>query len=520
MLSLNALLSEPALELEAHVPGPAGALDAEVLWLHNTELPDPSPYIRETEVVLTNGLWRGTTRSADFVAALLRARAGGLIFGLTEKNPVVPADLVDACDADGMPLITVSIAVPFTAITETAARLQGAARQDALTALARRGDALAMSIARGGGAEGVLAVLRREHDLPLLVVDRMGRRLAGTVAAGDAEVDRSAAASLARRPPPLEVDLPGIGLAALFLIEGAMGDIDAAVFCLRPLKDITAAERAAVEQAARFLSLEVTKQQALQAIESRFSSELLEMVLSGAGRAVEVQDRLRSFGIDPSAQLAVITLVVGDGPVRPAGSTDEIERFFRGRGVPAVVVAGSQDTVVVFPWSPSVSDLVEFCRQLSETMRQRFVDDRMVVGVGALAAGSAGLQESLIGSREVCQVLRRRHPDSRVGTFADVSTYRMLLGLHDRNVLRRFADDVLGPLRGSDRRAGTELERTLRVFLGNDGHWSTTAAALFIHVNTLRNRVARIGELTGRDVTRLDDRVDLFLALEADALAD
>lgn len=522
MLSLNALLDEPTLELRVLVPGPAGALDREALWLHNTELPDPSSYIRATEVVLTNGLWRDSTTATAFVSALQRGRAGGLIFGLTEQNPGVPGDLVDACEAAGMPLVSVSIAVPFTAITETAARIQGAARQDALATLARRGDALAMSIARGGGAEGVLAVLRRDHDLPLLVVDRMGRRLAGTVdvAGVDADVvDRSAAAALARRPPPLEADLPGVGSAALFLIEGAMGDIDAAVFCLRAAKDISATERDAVEQAARFLSLEVTKQQALQAIESRFASELLEMVLSGVGRAGDVQDRLRAFGIDPSAQLAVITMVVGDGPVRPAGSTDEIEKFFRSRGVPAIVVAGSQDTVVVFPWGGRGTELVHLCTQLSAAVRQRFTDDRVVIGVGALAAGSGALREPLIGSREVCLVLRRRHIDSRVGTFADVSTYRMLLGLHERSVLRRFADDILAPLRRHDEQSGTELERTLRVFLGHDAHWSTTAQDLYIHVNTLRNRVARIGELTGRDANRLDDRVDLFLALEADALA-
>jgi DNA-binding PucR family transcriptional regulator len=95
----------------------------------------------------------------------------------------------------------------------------------------------------------------------------------------------------------------------------------------------------------------------------------------------------------------------------------------------------------------------------------------------------------------------------------------MLLGLHGRDLLQRFAVDILGPLRANDEQNGTELERTLRVFLGNDGHWSTTAADLYVHVNTLRNRVARIGELTGRDVTKLPDRVDLFLALEADALS-
>jgi DNA-binding PucR family transcriptional regulator len=85
-------------------------------------------------------------------------------------------------------------------------------------------------------------------------------------------------------------------------------------------------------------------------------------------------------------------------------------------------------------------------------------------------------------------------------------------------VLRRFADDILGPLRSHDGEHGTELERTLRTFLGNDGQWSTTAGALYVHVNTLRNRIAKIGELTGRDVSRLEDRVDLFLAIEADAL--
>ncbi len=519
MLSLRSLLDDAALELSVSVPGPAGALDGEVLWLHNTELPDPSPYIRPAEVVLTNGLWRKSVTASEFVGALVRARASGLIFGLTDETPDIPSDLVAACFDAGVPLMTLSIAVPFTAVTEAAARIQGAARQDALAKLVRRGNALALSIARGGGAQGVLDVLRREHDLPLLVVDRLGRRLAGQVGGSDAAVDGAAAAALGRRPPPLEVDLPGLGIAAVFLVEGAMGDVDAGVFCAKALAQLTPAEREALDQAARFLSLEVTKQQALQAIESRFSSELLEMILSGAARAGDVRDRLRAFGIDPSASLAVVAIVVGDGPVRPAGSTDEIEAFFRGRGIPAVVAAGSQDTVVVFPWAGTGPGVVALCNDLVTAITNHFPSERVVVGIGALAPDSAALREPLIGSREVCQVLRRRGTDSRVGTFADVSTYRMLLGLHDRGVLRRFADDILVPLRTHDEQHGTELERTLRVFLGHDGQYGTTAAALYIHVNTLRNRLVRIGELAGRDVARLEDRVDLFLAVEADAVS-
>ncbi len=519
MLSLAALVADDALELTVLVPGPPGAVDSEVLWLHNTELPDPSPYIRETELVLTNGLWRTTVEAETFVAALLRARAAGLVFGLTEQTPTVPTDLVDACVAASLPLAELSIVVPFTAITQAAARIQGEARQDALVGLVRRGNALATSISRGGGAEGVLEVLRRDHDLPLLVADRMGRRLAGTEGdIGDEEL-RVAADALARRPPPLEVELPSAGSASLFLIEGAMGDIDAGLFCLRPLSELVPTERDALDQAARFLSMEVAKQQALQAIESRFSSELLEMILSGAARAAEVPERLRAFGIDPSGPLAVITMIVGEGRVRPPGSTDEIERFFADRGIPVVLVAGSQDTVAVFPWNTEPRGLVALAEHLVEAIAKRYPKDRTVIGIGELAAHSSALREPLIRSREACHVLQRRSRDSRVATFADVSTHRMLLGLHDRDVLRRFADDILGPLRSHDEQNGTELERTLRMFLGNDGHWSTTASELYIHVNTLRNRIARITDLTGRDVTRLEDRVDLFLALEADGLS-
>jgi sugar diacid utilization regulator len=242
------------------------------------------------------------------------------------------------------------------------------------------------------------------------------------------------------------------------------------------------------------------------------------MILSGAARAAEVPERLRAFGIDPSGPLAVITMIVGEERLRPPGSTDEIERFFGDRGIPVVLVAGSQDTVAVFPWNTDARGLVSLAEDLVAAVAKRYPKDRTVIGIGELAPNSGALREPLIRSREVCHVLQRRSRGSQVATFADVSSHRMLLGLHDRGVLRRFADDILGPLRSHDAQNGTELERTLRTFLGNDGHWSTTAGDLYIHVNTLRNRIGRITDLTGRDVTRLEDRVDLFLALEADDL--
>jgi DNA-binding PucR family transcriptional regulator len=515
VFTLKSLLQDASLELRVLVPGPEGALEEPVAWVHNTELPDPSGYVRRGELVLTNGLWDGQITAAGFVANVERARAAGIVFGLRPEVRVTPETLIDACRAADMPLLEISPAVPFTAISEAIATRYTEERQETLVGMVRRGDALATAISRGAGASGVLRVLRRDHELPLAVVDRMGRLLASAGAEPTTGQLQAVAAGLARRPPPLEVDLGGAGLASLFLV-GAVGDVDAALVCLRPLGELTRVEADALEQAARFLSLEVAKQQAVQAIELRFASELLEMVLSGGSRAAEVPGRLRAFGVDADGPLAVWALAFADEESTLPGLAEVIGEFFMARGIPAVVAGGSQDVVAVLSWRRPERELAPLAERLAAAVPERFAGRRPVVGLGGVTAGSDGLREPLVRSREVCRALRRRGgAGSAVRTYAELGTYRLLLGMQDADTLLGLADGVLTPVREHDARRGGALESTLRAFLDHDGHWADTAAALHVHVNTLRNRLVKVSELTGRDVARTADRVELFLALEA-----
>ena len=517
MLSLATLLDNPALELRLLVPGPAGALGREALWVHNTELPDPSPYVREGEIVLTNGLWLQETTAAEFAASVRRAGAAGIVFGLRKETPATPPELVAACERQGMPLLEISIEVPFTAVTEAASAIHADQRRDALVGMVRRGDALASAISHGAGASGVLAVLRREHDLPLAVVDRMARSLAAAGVALTAQQRRLVADGLARHPPPLEVDLGGQeGRATIFLV-GAVGDTDAALVCLRPVSGLSRAEQDALDQAARFLSLEVAKQQAIQAIELRFASELLDMILSGAQRAAEVPDRLRAFGVDPSGELVVLTVAFATGTESTLpGLTETVTEFFLRQSLAVVVAGGSQDVVAVL--QRPRQDVAHLAVELCAAVRKRFPERSPVVGFGDVAASAGELRRPLVQSREACQVLRRRG-STAVASFRQLGTHRLLLGLQDSGTLRGFADGMLGPLREYDGLRAAELETTLRAFLSHDGQFGATAAALHVHVNTLRNRLAKITELTGRDVARTEDRVDLYLALEADDMS-
>jgi len=76
-----------------------------------------------------------------------------------------------------------------------------------------------------------------------------------------------------------------------------------------------------------------------------------------------------------------------------------------------------------------------------------------------------------------------------------------------------YVDRVLGPLLDHDRVHRTDLVGTLRNYLDCSGSWSRCAERMHLHVNTLRYRVERIQALTGRDLRRLDDQIDLLLAV-------
>jgi DNA-binding PucR family transcriptional regulator len=100
-----------------------------------------------------------------------------------------------------------------------------------------------------------------------------------------------------------------------------------------------------------------------------------------------------------------------------------------------------------------------------------------------------------------------------VVTSDEVASHELLLASVPGSVLRSFRERLLGPLLAYDERHRAELLPTLREFLACSGSWNACAATMYVHVNTVRYRIRRIEELTGRDLSRLDDQVDFFLAL-------
>ncbi|MFD3523319.1 PucR family transcriptional regulator [Streptomyces sp. NPDC058653] len=140
-------------------------------------------------------------------------------------------------------------------------------------------------------------------------------------------------------------------------------------------------------------------------------------------------------------------------------------------------------------------------------------DGRLTLGVSAAVHSADGLRGALEEARHARRVAAARPGRVCAAGHHELASHVLLLPFVPDDVRRAFTARLLDPLRDYDRRHRAELVPTLEAFLGCDGSWTRCAARLHLHVNTLRYRVGRIEQLTGRDLSRLEDKLDFFLAL-------
>lgn len=140
-------------------------------------------------------------------------------------------------------------------------------------------------------------------------------------------------------------------------------------------------------------------------------------------------------------------------------------------------------------------------------------DGRLTLGVSAAVHSAEGLRGALEEARHARRVAAARPGRVCAAGHHELASHVLLLPFVPDDVRRAFTARLLDPLRDYDRRHRAELIETLEAFLDCDGSWTRCAARLHLHVNTLRYRVGRIEQLTGRDLSRLEDKLDFFLAL-------
>jgi GAF domain-containing protein len=127
-------------------------------------------------------------------------------------------------------------------------------------------------------------------------------------------------------------------------------------------------------------------------------------------------------------------------------------------------------------------------------------------GAGSFAAGFVEARQALLGT-----LVLRGHP--AVVSYEELGAYKYLLRIAVDGGVRDVTVDAVGKLAEYDAQRGAQLVATLEEFLRRHGSIGATSEALYVHPNTLRQRLRRIGELSGLDLRR-DDWLLLEIAVK------
>lgn len=536
-------------------------LDRGVRGVMTTDLKDPSRYLSGGELVLTGMLWRSEPADSEhFVRVVVGAGAAGLAAGITEVGPV-PDDLVEACERHRLPLFMVDEEMSFARLTEFVVRRVSTERASDLTAVVDRHRRLVQAATGGAGLDGILGLVAADIDIRCWVLSLTGRQVAAGADPLDADLRTALArahlAARARRARPpyrertegrvfsmLPVDRDDGSLAAE---QGVWSEWSLVVE--EDVADWPEQRRGLLDELARLVAVEADRVEDARRFGRRLAEDVLGLLNSGADPG-EIAARLRVAEPDTAEpvtwQLVAAAVTVpgtspdpaqaapaspasrtpraagSESPAPPSTTTGAntagrmartlLEEALADLPTEALVAAIGYGAVALVP-GPSDDVATELRSRLAGLEGAAGEGIRLSLGVSAPVSRADALRGALEEAWHAARIAEGRPGSFEVVGHGELASHVLLLAAAPEGVRRGFRDRLLSPLSAYDARHQADLVTTLEAFLDCDGSWTRCAARLHVHVNTLRYRIGRIEELTQRDLSRLEDKVDFFLAL-------
>ncbi|MYX29592.1 PucR family transcriptional regulator [Streptomyces sp. SID8381] len=545
--TLASLVNHSALKLTVRAGG--DRLDVPVRWAHVSELADPVPYMEGGELLLITALkLDAEDREAmrRYVKRLAGAGVVGLGFAVGVNYDEVPAALVEAAEAEGLPLLEVPRRTPFLAISKAVSAAIAADQYRAVT----DGFAAQRELTRqalNSGPEGLLAALAAQVDGWAALYDASGavvatapewanRRAARLTADVERLRDRPAPASAVVGGPDTEdrVELHSIGT----------GRRPRAALAVGTAAPLGTAERYAVHSAIALLTLTTERSRSLHAAEQRIGAAVLRMLLAGQpdhARAVagdlygglldapfrvlvaesasasaaraHADAHARVPAAKPAPAAALPAAPGGD----PLAGLAEIVEAAAARSGEAVLVVPDGERLVVLAGDGGAAAAacaehaaaLEAARAAASEQRAG-EEDELVVGLSA-PAGPIAAAAAYKQAEQALSVARRR---GRVLVEHEQLASGSVLPLLADDAVRAFADGLLRALYEHDATGRGDLVASLRAWLSRHGQWDAAAADLGVHRHTLRYRMRRVEEILGRSLDDPDVRMELWLALK------
>ncbi|MGY1686773.1 helix-turn-helix domain-containing protein [Geodermatophilus sp. SYSU D00867] len=351
-------------------------------------------------------------------------------------------------------------------------------------------------VLRGGGVEGVAAAVTEALGGRITVLDEEGRP-SPAADGGALPPDPAGALALARSTGRTVRD-GDWWTAAVTVDSDLLGGL-----VLQREGDLSDADQRILERAALVTALLLLIRRTAGEAESRVRGELLDELLTVPLRDPDgLRERARRLGTDLDRPASVVVV--------------RVEERCRGRALAAAAhlaatrggLAGARDGRVVL----CLPDLAPGAAAALVRREVAAAVGRPVTAGGAgPAPGPAAVAGAWAEAGRCASTLEALGRTGESASADELGFVGLLVG-EGRDV-PGFVQATLAPVLDYDARRGTDLVATLRAWFDTGGSPARAAEVLNVHVNTVTQRLDRVGRLLGRDWSAPERALEVQLAL-------
>ncbi|MBM3111409.1 PucR family transcriptional regulator [Pseudomonas arcuscaelestis] len=485
-LHIRDLIALP--ELRSHLLSGADGLEREVRWAHVCELPDPSEWLGEGDVLMTTGLGVPAEPQAqrEYVQRLADAGIAGMMIGEHMQAPDNLDALADCAQQLGFPVMLTEYGVPFAAVTRAIIDANQKEEYQRRSALARVYESARLSIT---GLSLAALVGRLEADIQC----RLYVLVLETLLPWDEQLaplpDTQRTALLASRPRHGEQQ-PMLRRHTLPQGEALSIELSTDQSCLLVVTGDRLPDYGLLHHLTAVLGLEVQRRQAERERRLRLGSELIDDLLHQRLGHEQANQRLHEQLPGLTLEQAVFSVARAPGL---HGKTETLLRLLNER----LLVRIQGEELIL----------------LHADGLQPLLSEQLDLNLGS-SAPLQSLQRSAEALREALLACAHTHAQRRVCCFAELETDTPWLPRTPDEAMRAFRS-VLGALHAYDQAHGTALLQTLQVFLEENRSWLHAAKRLHVHKQTLVYRIRRIETISGRSMDSTADVATLWFALQS-----
>lgn len=505
------------------VAGKSG-LDREVRWTHVVDLPDPAPWVRPGQMLLTTGLsWpKPDAEQRSQIRRLAEKKLAAIALAVPRYLDKFPPAARAEADRCGLPLIEIPFEIQFAQITEELQRAIIAEQYQILERSEQIHRALTRAAASGKNLNDLADALGTLLGRSVTFEDADGKLLAYHDAGGAADPIRNETLEKAQSPRvtfealedaglldeirrshgPVRIPaMPHIGLAARVVCPIRLGtELVGMVWIIEGESVLSELDHRAAEHASLVAALHVAHQRELATTEARLGYASFLSLLEAEDNDPQAVERARLLGFDPEGWHRVAIAVIPEplplnreGYLRREAAAAKIRSRLQAAGARPMLTTSLNYVYFLLP------DDVE-----PQPIWRALDDATTAFVIGRRYRGTKGARKSFVEAKS----LLTYRDASPIRHFEESLVPRVLMG--DGAARDAFIDSLFGPLRA--KKGGAVLEQALLSLAKSGFNHKKTAESLKIHLNTLRYRLAHAAEVLGLSLDEPETRFRLQLA--------